>query len=124
MDLLFLHVPKFNNYYKVIGRFSFILFPPIGLLGLADYVTRNGHSAKIIHLGVEQKQYGSIDFDEIIAENQPALVGLDLHWHFQSYDVIEVARKIKQARPEVAILLGGVHSISFCPRNSQGLPLR
>jgi len=106
-DVLFIHVPKFNNYYKPIGRFSFILFPPVGLLGLGDYLTRNQHTTKIIHLGVEQLQYGSIDFDKILAENQPAIVGLDLHWHFQSYDVIEVARKIKQARPEIAILLGG-----------------
>ena len=113
MDVLFLHTPKFNNYYRPIGHYSFILYPPIGLLGLADYLTKNHRTAKIIHLGVEQHQSGFIDFDKIIAENQPAIVGLDLHWHFQSYDVIEVARKIKLAHPEVAILLGGFTASLF-----------
>jgi len=85
----------------------------MGLLGLADFLTKNHLSAKIIHLGVEQQQAGSLDFGKIIAENQPAIVGLDLHWHFQSYDVIEVARTIKQLHPEVAILLGGFTASLF-----------
>ena len=113
MNVLFLHTPKFNNYCKPIGHYSFVLFPPIGLLGLADFLVKNKHTAKIIHLGVEQHQHGPLDFDRIISEKQPLIVGLDLHWHFQSYDVIEVARKIKQARPEVRILLGGFTASLF-----------
>jgi len=49
----------------------------------------------------------------MIDENRPAIVGLDLHWHFQSYDVIEVARKIKLKHPEVAVLLGGFTASVF-----------
>lgn len=113
MDLLFLHTPKFNNFYKPIGHYSFVLFPPIGLLGLADFLVKNHHTTKIIHLGLEKHLYGPLDFDRIIAENQPTIVGLDLHWHFQSYDVMEVARKIKQVHPEVAILLGGFTASLF-----------
>src|SRR6516162_3717118 len=113
MDVLFLHTPKFHNYYKPIGDFSFILFPPIGLLGLADYLVRNHCSARIIHLGVEEHLHGPLDFDRMIDENRPAIVGLDLHWHFQSYDVIEVARKIKLKHPEVAVLLGGFTASVF-----------
>ena len=113
MDLLFLHTPKFHNYYKPIGEFSFVLLPPIGLLGLADYLVRNGRSARIVHLGVEQYVRGTLDYDAIVREHQPAIVGLDLHWHFQSYDVIEVAREIKRTHPEVGILLGGFTASIF-----------
>ncbi len=113
MDVLFLHVPKFENHYKPIGNFSFVLFPPIGLLGLADLLVKNCYSSKIIHLGVEQHLAGSLDLAGIIHEHRPAIVGLDLHWHFQSYDVIEVARKLKQAHPEIAILLGGFTASCF-----------
>jgi len=113
MDVLLLHTPKFHNYYKPIGEYSFVLYPPIGLLGLADYLTKNHRTAKFIHLGVEQHQSGFVDLDKIIAENQPVIVGLDLHWHFQSYDVIEVARKIKLTNPAVAILLGGFTASLF-----------
>ncbi len=68
MKVLFLHTPKFNNYYKPIGSYSFIVYPPMGILGLADLLTRNQHNARIIHLGVEQLQYGALKFDKIIAE--------------------------------------------------------
>jgi len=113
MDILFLHVPKFRNYYKPIDRFSFILFPPMGLLGLADYLRKNRYSTEIIHLGVERHKYGQIDLEKILAEHQPAIVGLDLHWHFQAYDVIEVARKIKQINPNIMVLLGGFTASLF-----------
>lgn len=113
MDVLFLHAPKFKNYYKPIGEYSFILFPPMGLLGLADYLKQNGRSTEIIHLGVERQKHGEIDLKRILAETKPDIVGLDLHWHFQSYDVIEVARRIKSIRPDVAVLLGGFTATVF-----------
>lgn len=113
LDVLLFHVPKFNNYYKPLNHFSFIHLPPMGLLGLADYLRKNQFSTEIIHLGVEREKSGTIDLDKLIAERQPSIVGLDLHWHFQSYDVIEVARKIKRSHPEVAVVLGGFTASYF-----------
>lgn len=113
MDVLFLHVPKFNNYYKPIGHFSFVLFPPIGLLGLADYLRKNNLTSRIVHLGVEEHKCGIIDLDKIISDHQPSIIGLDLHWHFQSFDVIEVARKIKRSNPNIPVLLGGFTASLF-----------
>jgi len=113
MDVLFLHVPKFNNHYKPIGEYSFILFPPMGLLGLADCLRQNGRSTEIIHLGVERQKQGEIDLERILSERNPDIVGLDLHWHFQAYDVIEVAKRIKRIRPDIAVLLGGFTATVF-----------
>src|SRR6516162_1378784 len=113
MDVLFLHVPKFRNHYKPIGEFSFILFPPMGLLGLADYLRVNGRTTEIIHLGVERQKHGEIDLERILTECNPDIVGLDLHWHFQSFDVMEVAKRIKEIRPGVAVLLGGFTATVF-----------
>ena len=113
MDLLFLHVPKFNNYYKPFGRFSFVNLPPIGLLGLADFLRKNRFSTRIVHLAVEKHKHGEIDFDRIITEHRPAVVGLGLHWHFQAFDVIETAKKIKRLHPEVAVVLGGFTASTF-----------
>ncbi|HEX7895739.1 MAG TPA: cobalamin-dependent protein [Terriglobales bacterium] len=113
MDLLFLHTPKFNNYYKPIGRFSFIELPPIGLLGLADLLHRRGHSTKIVHLGVERQRAGRVDIEKIIATHNPGMIGLDLHWHFQAFDVIETAKAIKKNHPEIAVLLGGFTASLF-----------
>jgi len=113
MDLLLLHVPKFNNYYKPIGSFSFIELPPIGLLGLAHFISTHQCSTKVIHLGVERQLAGSIDMEKIIADHQPAIIGLDLHWHFQSFDVIEIARTIKSIHPEIAVVAGGFTASFF-----------
>jgi radical SAM superfamily enzyme YgiQ (UPF0313 family) len=113
VDILFLHVPKTNNYYRPINKFSFILFPPIGLLGLADYIRKNGYRSLIIHLAVEREVEGRVDLERILGAYKPAIVGLDLHWHFQSFDVIEVARRIKQLDPTISILLGGFTASLF-----------
>ncbi len=113
MNVLLMHVPKFKNYYKPIGSFSFINLPPMGLLGLADFLRQHGHSANVIHLGVERYVSSGIDFAEIVSHYRPALIGLDLHWHFQAYDVIEVARQIKRMHPEIGILLGGFTASAF-----------
>ncbi len=122
LDVLLLHVPKLRNYSKPLGAFSFILYPPIGLLGLADYLIQNQRTAKIIHLGVEQHLANPFSIDKIISEHRPTIVGLDLHWHFQSYDVIEVARQIKQAHPEVQILLGGFTASLFADEILRNFP--
>lgn len=113
LDVLFLHTPKFQNYYRPIGQYTFVLYPPMGIFGLADYLRQNHHTTKIIHLGVEQLVQGALDIPRILHEEQPAIVGMDLHWHFQSYDVIETARKIKQAAPNLPILLGGFTASLF-----------
>lgn len=113
MDILLLHVPKFSNYYKPIDRFSFINLPAMGLFGLADYLRQHNYESRIIHFGVEQYVHGTIDLDRIITEHCPAIIGLSLHWHFQSYDVIETAKTIKRTHPEVAVLLGGFTASHF-----------
>ncbi len=113
LDVLFLHVPKLRNYSKPLGSFSFILYPPIGLLGLADYLRQNGRTSRIVHLGVERHVRGSLSPGRVVSEHCPAIVGLDLHWHFQSYDVIETARQIKRADSNVQILLGGFTASLF-----------
>ena len=112
-DILFIHTPKLNNYYKPIGEYIFILFIPVGLLGLADLLNRNGYKTRIIHLGVEFAKYKKIDLNKIIIENKPDIIGLDLHWHHQSYDVIEFAKKIKIIDHNVKILLGGFTASYF-----------
>lgn len=137
LDMLFLHVPKRNSYSRSIGSFSFILYPPIGLLGLADYLRQNDLSSRILHLAVEEMLDSSCSVQTILDRYPASIVGLDLHWHFQAYDVIETARKIRQSHPEVSILLGGITAsffadeilrefpfIDFVIRGDAELPLR
>ena len=42
LDCLIIHTPKFKNYYKPVGQFMWVNYMPLGLLGIADYLDRNG----------------------------------------------------------------------------------
>ncbi len=122
IDVLLLHVPKFRNYARPLGEFSFVHFPPIGLLGLAHFLVQNQHSARLLHLGVEKHLRGPLSFERILASHPASLIGLDLHWHFQSWDTIEAARKIKEARPNLPICLGGFTASLFADDILQSFP--
>jgi len=108
MDVLFVHCPKFENYYRPIGEYTFVNYMPMGVLALADLLCREGYETEVVHLGVEwieDKEFSLLDY---IAQTRPRIVALSLFWHPQSYEVLEWARRIKEAFPEVFILLGGM----------------
>ncbi len=109
---LFVHVPKLINYYRPIGQFSWINFLPMGLLALADLLTRRGIATQIVHLGVESIENRHFSIVEYIEKKRPQIVAFDLHWHHQSFDVMEVVKKVRAAFPSLYILLGG-YTASF-----------
>jgi radical SAM superfamily enzyme YgiQ (UPF0313 family) len=113
LDCLFIHVPKLKNYYRPIDNFIWINFLPMGLLGLADLLHRQGISTQIVHLGVEWIENPKFSILSYIKETSPRMVALDLHWHHQSFDVLEVAKQIKDAFPQIYILLGGFTASFF-----------
>ncbi|MCG3173590.1 MAG: hypothetical protein GMKNLPBB_01789 [Myxococcota bacterium] len=105
---LFVHVPKFSNHYLPLGEFMNINYMPMGLPALAHMLKSGGTPAEIIHLGVEwilDKSYSVIR--ELEGRPEITAVGMPLYWHYQSFDVIDVARKIKEVRPDVFLFLGG-----------------
>jgi radical SAM superfamily enzyme YgiQ (UPF0313 family) len=110
---LFLHVPKLINYYRPINQFIWINFLPMGLLALADSLQRQGILTQIVHLGVEWIEDHSFSIIEYIREKDPRIVAIDLHWHHQSFDVMEVVKKIKTTFPQAFILLGGFTASFF-----------
>ena len=112
-DFVFLHVPKLNNYYRPISHFIWINFLPMGLLGLADLLQRHGISTQVVHLGVEWIEDHNFSIVEYLREKAPRIVAMDLHWHHQSYDVMENVKKIKAAFPQTYILLGGFTASFF-----------
>jgi radical SAM superfamily enzyme YgiQ (UPF0313 family) len=113
MKTLFLHVPKFNNSYKPIGDFIWINYMPQGLFAIADYVRQHGFSAEIIHVGVEWVEDPLFKIDSVIRDPDIKAIGMPMHWHYQAYDVIEAARRIKKLRPDIFIFLGGFTASFF-----------
>ena len=112
MDCLFLHVPKLTNYYRPIGQFIWINFLPMGLLALADLLHRHGLSTQVLHLGLEWIEDRNFSVLDTLQEKSPRIVAFDLHWHHQSYDVMEIVKKVKASSPSTFIVLGG-YTASF-----------
>jgi len=107
MDCLIIHTPKFNNYYKPFGEFVWVNYMPLGLLGIADYLDRNGITCRVLHQGVEWVNRRSWKLEESLKSISPHVFALSLHWHYQAHDVIEACKKIRAFHPEAYIVLGG-----------------
>jgi radical SAM superfamily enzyme YgiQ (UPF0313 family) len=62
---------------------------------------------EILHMGVEWMENHEFSLLEYIEQKAPRIAAFDLHWHAQSYDVMEMAKKVKEAFPSTYVLLGG-----------------
>jgi radical SAM superfamily enzyme YgiQ (UPF0313 family) len=107
LDCLIIHTPKFNNYYKPVGQFMWVNYMPLGLLGIADYLNRNGVKCRVLHQGVESMNRKSWQLGDSLSSYAPPVIALSLHWHYQAYDVMESCKKIREIHPGTYILLGG-----------------
>jgi len=113
LDVLLAHVPKRSSWYKPLDEFVSVNYIAMGLFGLCDLLNRDGHRSKIVHVGLETLLDPGFSVAEMVASRGAKIVGLTLHWHYQSYDVIDVAAKIKARNPEVKIVLGGFTATRF-----------
>ncbi len=113
LDCLLIHTPKFNNYYQPTGHFTWVNYVPMGLLGLADHLERNGHACRILHQGVQWMNDKSWRLEDSLPSDAPPLIALSLHWHQQAYDVIETCKRIRGLFPTAYIALGGFTASFF-----------
>ncbi len=108
MKTILLHVPKFNNFYKPIGDFIWLTYMPMGLLAMADYAAKHHAEVEVVHLGVEWAINRRFNVADLIRDKSDVrAIGLSLHWHAQSFDVIEAAKRIKEVRKDIFVFVGG-----------------
>jgi radical SAM superfamily enzyme YgiQ (UPF0313 family) len=113
LDVLFLHVPKLSSYYKPIDEFLFINYIPMGVFAMCDILNKNGFSSRIRHLGLDYIKDTGFSIARYVVENRIRIVALSLHWHYQAFDVIDVAGKIKARSPDTVIVIGGFTASLF-----------
>lgn len=113
VKFLFVHVPKASNYYKLIDEFTFINYLPMGVFAICDLLNREGIPSRISHLGLETLLDENFSIAKKVASEQIPMVGMSLHWHYQSFDVIDIAKKIKAVSPQTKIVLGGLTASRF-----------
>ncbi len=113
LDCLLIHTPKLNDFYPIVGETIFGMYIAQGLFAIADFVSRKGYKVKIIHLGIEKICDANFSIGHYLLENRPKIVGISLHWHFQSFDAIKLAQEIKIFDPDIFIVLGGFTAAFF-----------
>lgn len=105
--LCFAHAPNTTNPSVPIK------FLPIGLPAIADYLERKGFGCEIVHLGLERTLAPGWSLADHVRREGVGVVLFDLHWHQQSYDVVEEARALKRAVPGVTVVAGGFTASYF-----------
>jgi B12-binding domain/radical SAM domain protein len=123
-DIVFVHPPAVYDFRKrvmfpgviahTVGESTdqFIVFP-IGLLSMAEYVTRNGYNASIDNLGERMIESKEFDAESYIAKISARVFAIDLHWCTHSQGAVEVAKVCKRLHPNSFVLLGGLTSSCF-----------
>lgn len=104
----FIHVPRPET-----GIYPNVALLPIGLPALADLVERMGHPAHITHWGLEKLLHPERDPIATLHEAGLRVFLLDLHWHYQSAHVLDLAAKLRAAIPEALIIVGGITASCF-----------
>jgi len=102
MKLLLVH-PSCLLYSEI-----FLRLEPLGLETVAAAARDAGHDVRIVDLQV----FSAADLRRAIAEFDPDAVGFSLNYLANVPEVIDLAREIKQARPQRFVFAGG-HSVSF-----------
>lgn len=113
MDCLIAHIPKMLEWSPTFGWTSRIDFMSMGTLALAEELDRAGLSCRVVHVGVEKQLDPSFSLTQYVRTHQVRVLALALHWHPQTYDVLEAARQLKAAEPGLFLVLGGLTATCF-----------
>lgn len=107
LDALFLHVPRFD------GERREVMVLPLGLPALVNRLDDDERSAGIVHLGIERDLDPAFSLRRLLHTFQPRLVLLSLHWNQQTRPLLDVARRVREWRPDATIVLGGLTASVF-----------
>ena len=85
----------------------------MGLLSIANHLTRNGVPTSLLHLGVERSVDPRFDLVRYVERTAPRVVAFSIHWFFQLTDTAEVARRIKECVSQTIVVAGGFTASLF-----------
>jgi len=125
-DLFLMHPPAFFDfrnrgdiYWPFFGTSSgtpitplYEMFP-VGFKSLKRVLGENNHAVEIVNMSTVMLKYPDIDLRTIIEEADVKVIGIDLHWMIHVQGSLGMAEYIKEIRPEIPILFGGISSTYY-----------
>lgn len=125
-DLLLLHPPAyfdFRNQRSVYFPFlassgSVPTTPlydyfPLGFKSLQYYLGERGHTVTLLNLGTLLMKYPHLDFAGLATALDVRMVGIDLHWMVHVQGSLGVAQRLKEIRPDIPVVFGGISSTLY-----------
>lgn len=125
-DLILLHAPavfEFRHrrdiYFPFLGTSGDVPITPlyeyfpVGFKTLQRYLSERDHDVKLLNLSSLLLRYPTLDFDSVVDALDTPFVGIDLHWMIHVQGSLGVAERIKERRPDIKILFGGISSTYY-----------
>jgi hypothetical protein len=113
-DVLLIHPPRvFKRDFLTLGKRACYVSAPMGLFGLADYLEKQGFSAKILNIPLELYINKNCSIEHILKSIKARIYAISLHWVLNSYGAIEVARICKKIDPSATVVFGGLTASYF-----------
>lgn len=119
---LLLHVPKLLEFVPNSKWVSLVNLVAMGLFSLSHQLDVNSFESEIIQIAIEKYYNKDFSIAKYIKNLKVKFVGISLHWHFQAFDTIEVAKAIKQENPNVFIFLGGYTASCYAEEIMEKMP--
>lgn len=125
-DLLLVHPPAyfdFRNEKNIYWPFlssggSETITPlyenfPVGFKTLQRFLHGRGHDVKILNLSTLMLKFPSCRLDQLFADTDVKVFGIDLHWMVHVQGSLGVAKFLKELHPEIPVLFGGISSTYY-----------
>jgi B12-binding domain/radical SAM domain protein len=123
-DAILIHPPAIYDFrekaifpgpigYTVNGSSGQFIMPPVGMLSIAEYLSRFGYKVRVDNLGERMLTVPNFEVESYIANLSAKVYSIGLHWCVHSQGAIEIARLCKKLHPEALVVLGGLTATVF-----------
>lgn len=123
-DAILIHPPAIYDFrkktifpgpigYTVGESTDQFMIPPVGMLSIADYLSRNNYRVIVDNLCERMVTGEDFDVEEHIKSLSARVYAIGLHWCVHSQGAIEIARLCKQFHPEAMVVIGGLTATVF-----------
>ncbi len=122
-DLILMHPPSiydFRNRDIVAGPISELVpstgvfeMYPIGFLAILSYLSERGYRARIDNVALKMLNSRRYKFEKELLKLDTEYIGLDLHWLPHVHGALNLARIIKEIRPDIKVMMGGLSATYY-----------
>ncbi|MEM3675425.1 MAG: TIGR04190 family B12-binding domain/radical SAM domain protein [Thermoplasmataceae archaeon] len=122
-DVCFVHPPSiydFRTRELIPGPISDVVpstpifeMYPIGFLSMLSYISDRGYSGRIANIATRMILSSKFDAKKYISGIDADVFGIDLHWLPHVHGAMNMARIIREAKPDAKIIMGGFSASYF-----------